>query len=127
MDGIFPVFTSTGKEQEKAYAAFYANVKLLEDGISTDFFGTGKRQEIKQEDLNLVDVVLWSVLGGFEVYESMGFKILDSEEYPLTHSWVTKLNNLPMVKKTAVDSAKIVSEIKFYQNMASQQAPPPSS
>ncbi|KAI5681430.1 hypothetical protein M9H77_02658 [Catharanthus roseus] len=122
-DSLYPVVTSEGEEQEKAFSVYSANLKTVEEGIAAEFFGSGGgREEIKsEENLNLVDVVIWSVLGWYKAFESIELNILDADKYPLTYSWVTKLNNLSVVKKTAADTAKVASEINFFRNLGLQK------
>ncbi|OMO93962.1 hypothetical protein COLO4_16604 [Corchorus olitorius] len=52
--------------------------------------------------------------------EVLGIKILDSEKTPLLFSWVTKLNDLALVKETIAPHEKMVAVLKVVREKALQ-------
>ncbi|XVF85459.1 hypothetical protein PTKIN_Ptkin17bG0119600 [Pterospermum kingtungense] len=50
--------------------------------------------------------------------EVVGIKMIDSEKTPLLHSWVTKLNDLALVKETIAPNEKMVAVLKVVREKA---------
>ncbi|KAI5679181.1 hypothetical protein M9H77_10131 [Catharanthus roseus] len=121
VESMHPIALTQGEELEKFLKSYYKNLQIVEDGIK-DLFGNGK-PVIHNNNLNLLDLVIWSVLGPYKAFEeALDFSILDPLKYPLLHSRVSAINELEVTKKVMPDHSAMISFLKqFQQLMASKQ------
>ncbi|PON57368.1 Glutathione S-transferase, C-terminal-like [Parasponia andersonii] len=53
---------------------------------------------------------MWSTFGSYRVLEEIiGRKLIDPEEYPLIFSWVTALNEVPLLKELSPPHEKLLA------------------
>ncbi|CAL9031278.1 unnamed protein product [Prunus brigantina] len=111
-------FTSDGEVQEKAIKELLEKLKTFEEGMK-EFFPDGIAWIERTKNLGLLDIVLYSGIGAHKVPEEViGTKIIDPEKTPLIFSWVTALNELPLVKELTPPHEKLVAVLQFFRNNA---------
>ncbi|CAK9138094.1 unnamed protein product [Ilex paraguariensis] len=112
-DSMRPVVATAGEAQEKVIEKVSENLKVVEEGMK-DLFPDGT-PVINGENLGMLDIIAFSILSSYKaVEEAIGVKLLDRERNPLICSWVTALNELPVVKETIPSHAKMVA---FFQHI----------
>ncbi|KAK6252216.1 hypothetical protein QUC31_013936 [Theobroma cacao] len=103
------VLKSGGEAQEKDINKMLEIIKVLEEGVK-DIYNVG-----------YLDFFICSVFSFRSAMEKvLGIKILDSEKTPLLYSWVTKLNDLALVKETIASHEKLVEVLKVVREKALQ-------
>lgn len=113
LDGIKKAITCHGVELDKALEDVYENLKVLEEGMKEIF--PGGTRAVEHGNIGLLDILMVTTLGPYKVREEViGKKILDPERNPLLFSWVTALNNLPVVKELTPPHNKLVSLLQFF-------------
>ncbi|ONI08669.1 hypothetical protein PRUPE_5G192600 [Prunus persica] len=111
-------FTSDGEVQEKAIKELLEKLKTFEVGMK-EFFPDGIASIERTKNLGLLDIVLYSGFGAHKVQEEvLGTKIIDPEKTPLIFSWLTALNELPLVKELTPPHEKLVAVLQFFRNNA---------
>ncbi|XP_008239955.1 PREDICTED: glutathione S-transferase U10-like [Prunus mume] len=111
-------FTSDGEVQEKAIKELLEKLKTFEEGMK-EFFPDGIASIERTKNLGLLDIVLYSGFGAHKVPEEViGTKIIDLEKTPLIFSWLTALNELPLVKELTPPHEKLVAVLQFFRNNA---------
>ncbi|KAI5683751.1 hypothetical protein M9H77_04979 [Catharanthus roseus] len=122
-ESMLPIALTAGEAQEKALETFYGNLKTIEDGTK-DLFEDGKPL-IDENNLNLLDIIIWSVLGPHKSFEeALDLKLLDPKKYPFLYSWVGAINGLKAAKKAIPDHNTMVTHLKHFRQMALQRSGP---
>ncbi|WRX15622.1 Glutathione S-transferase [Theobroma cacao] len=97
------------RAQVRFWASFIHQQQVLEEGVK-DIYNVG-----------YLDFLICSVFSFRSAMEKvLGIKILDSEKTPLLYSWVTKLNDLALVKETIASHEKLVEVLKVVREKALQ-------
>ncbi|KAL3748459.1 hypothetical protein ACJRO7_009665 [Eucalyptus globulus] len=92
------VIKTDGEAQERAVEKVHEKLKVLEEGIEGKY--PGGFPFINGDNMGLLDIVVFLILGHLEVLEAvLGVKFLDSEKYPSVTSWVKALKEFPVVKE----------------------------
>jgi len=92
------VIKTDGEAQERAVKKVHEKLKVLEEGIEGSY--QGESPSINGDNMGLLDIVVFFILGHLEVLEEvLGVKFLDSEKYPSVTSWVKALKEFPVVKE----------------------------
>ncbi|KAK6242379.1 hypothetical protein SCA6_007768 [Theobroma cacao] len=109
VETMVTVLKSGGQAQEKDINKMLEIIKVLEEGVK-DIYNVG-----------YLDFLICSVFSFRSAMEKvLGIKILDSEKTPLLYSWVTKLNDLALVKETIASHEKLVEVLKVVREKALQ-------
>ncbi|XP_017970722.1 PREDICTED: glutathione S-transferase U9 [Theobroma cacao] len=109
VETMVTVLKSGGEAQEKDINKMLEIIKVLEEGVK-DIYNVG-----------YLDFFICSVFSFRSAMEKvLGIKILDSEKTPLLYSWVTKLNDLALVKETIASHEKLVEVLKVVREKALQ-------
>ncbi|OMO71284.1 hypothetical protein COLO4_28323 [Corchorus olitorius] len=102
--------TTDGEVQEKALKEL-EKVGLLEEGMK-EFFPDGN-PSISSETVGILDIVFFTCFGSHKVEEEvLGIKIIDPEKTPLLFSWVTAINQVPLMKEFTPPHDKLVGFLK---------------
>ena len=116
-DTMYTVTKTDGEAQEKAVKELLEKLEVLEDGIK-EFFPDGNPC-IDSDNVGLLDLVIVSLFGPYKIQEEvLGIKIIDPEKTPLIFSWLTALNQLPLVKETIPPHDKLVAILKYVRENA---------
>ena len=108
LDSLRSATKSSGEAREKAMKDVFEKLTVFEEGTE-GFFPNGT-PHFEGENLGFLDIVLCSLFGSHKVgEEALAMKIIDPERHPLIHSWVTAMNELPVVKETLPPHDKMVA------------------
>ena len=111
-DTMYTVTKTDGQAQEKAVKELLEKLRVLEDGIK-EFFPDGNPC-IGSDNIEFLDLVMLSLFGAHKIQEEvLGIKIIDPEKTPLIFSWLTAINQLPLVKESTPPHDNIVGIFKF--------------
>ncbi|KAJ7956392.1 putative Glutathione s-transferase [Quillaja saponaria] len=112
------VVMSDGEEREKAFKEVFEELKVLEDGVK-EYFPDSNVLCINEENLGLLDIIICATFSPHRAAEeAIGVKILDPTKNPLIFSWVTALNELPLVKELLPPHDKLVSVVRLIRQNA---------
>ncbi|KAF3437703.1 hypothetical protein FNV43_RR20459 [Rhamnella rubrinervis] len=116
-EAIASVLKTDGEAQKKAVKEVNEKLQLLEEGLKNFFPDCSK--PVDSENLGLLDIVVSCTLGSYKAQEEvLGIKFIDLEKTPLVYSWVTALNDLPVVKETLPPYEKYVRFLKYVRQNA---------
>ncbi|XVF54301.1 hypothetical protein PTKIN_Ptkin05aG0170200 [Pterospermum kingtungense] len=109
---MLTVMKSAGEAQEKAIKELLEKLQVLEEGMK-GFFPDGS-PVISNQNMGILEIMICSLLGPYKLQEEvLGVKIIDPEKTPLLVSWLTAINELPLVKESAPPRDKTVALLKF--------------
>ncbi|KAL9243233.1 hypothetical protein vseg_017145 [Gypsophila vaccaria] len=107
-EGILRMFKTREEERQKALQELQETMTLMEEEMG-DYLPKGVTS-FEGRDLGLLDIQLICVLGTYRAHEEfLGVKILDPEKHPVIYSWVTVLNDLPVVKEITPPHDEVVN------------------
>ncbi|PON93605.1 Glutathione S-transferase, C-terminal-like [Trema orientale] len=111
-----------GEAQVKEAKEFIEKQRVLEAGTKEFFKGDGPFTN--GENLGLLDILTGATLGFYQVQEQvLGAKFLDPETTPFLFSWVTAINEHPVVKELSPPLDKLVGLLQLIK----QKKPLPST
>ncbi|EOY21833.1 Glutathione S-transferase tau 9, putative [Theobroma cacao] len=114
---LITVIKTDGEAQEKAIKELLEKLEVLGEGMK-EFFPDGN-PSIDSENVGLLDLVFFTSFGLHQVREEvLGIKIVDPEKTTLLFSWVTAINQLPLVKELTPPHDKLVAFLKFIRENA---------
>ena len=106
------MIATDGEEQEREVKEMIEKHKVFESGIK-EFFADNS-PFTNGENLGLLDILTSATLGMYDVQEQVfGAKFLDPKETPFLFSWVTAMNEHPLVKETSPPRDKIAQLFQF--------------
>ena len=106
------MFTSEGETLEKVLKEVTEKLKVFEAGIK-EFFPEGASFAV-DENLGLLDILVSSIFSPYKAQEEvLCVKLLNQETNPLLLSWVTALNEHPLVKELNPPHDKLVRLLRF--------------
>ena len=107
--------TFHGEEPEKAMEEMMEKLKLLERGMKELF--PDRSPSINHGNVGLLDILAVTTLGPYRAQEEvLGLKVLDPDKNPWVLSWVTALNELPVVNEATPAHEKLVSLLQFIRD-----------
>ncbi|PON93607.1 Glutathione S-transferase, C-terminal-like, partial [Trema orientale] len=116
---IFFASITDGEEQEKNVKELFEKLRLLEQGMKDYYFPDGKTPSVEIGNLGVLDILVWSTFGSYRVQEEiLGRKVIDPEEYPLIFSWVTALNEVPLLKELSPPHEKLLALVLSVRNQS---------
>ncbi|KAA8542423.1 hypothetical protein F0562_023441 [Nyssa sinensis] len=108
LDSIGKAITSDEEARERTLKEVFEKLNVVEKGMK-DFFPGGS-PIIRSENMGLYDILIVAIFGPYRAQEEvLGVKILDPERNLLLLSWVTALNELPVVKEGTPPREKLVT------------------
>ncbi|KAL5544472.1 hypothetical protein UlMin_008256 [Ulmus minor] len=109
------VVSTDGETQEKAIKELYEKFEVLEKGMK-DLFPNGT---FDGKNVGFLDIIMCSVFGPYKVQEQvLGIKVIDQERNPIIFSWVTALNELPLVKEITPPHEELVAVLQTFRNFS---------
>ncbi|KAG8652447.1 hypothetical protein MANES_06G093260v8 [Manihot esculenta] len=110
IEGIGRIITSDGEAQERATKELREKMNVFEEEMK--LFPSGPI--IQGGNLGLLDILVSATFSPFKAQEEVsGAKILDPKRNPLIFSWVTTLNQMPIVKGALPSHEKLVALLHF--------------
>ncbi|XWS51124.1 hypothetical protein CRYUN_Cryun12cG0149800 [Craigia yunnanensis] len=111
-ESMLTVVKTDGEAQEKAIKELLGKLEVLEEGMK-EFFPDGNPC-VGSDNIELLDLVMLSLFGAHKIQEEvLGIKIIDPEKTPLIFSWLTAINELPLVKESTPPHDNLVGILKF--------------
>ncbi|GMN20987.1 hypothetical protein TIFTF001_045419 [Ficus carica] len=106
------VIASEGEAQEKEAKEMIEKHRVFEAG--TKEFFKGNDTFTNGENLGLLDILTVATLGFYQVQEQVfGAKFLDPKETPFLFSWVSALNDHPLVKELSPPLDKLIGLLQL--------------
>lgn len=103
--------TSKPEAQEKTLKEVIEKLNMFEAGAK-EFFPEGA-SFTNGENLGLLDILVSATFGPYKAHEEvLGAEVLTPEKTPLLFSWITALNNHPLVKELIPPHDKLVGLLK---------------
>lgn len=109
MPSTLPIIFSKGKEQENAIKEFSELLSVFEEGIEKDF---GAKIPFNGETMGFLNIVVGTHACNYQAFEEAVTVIVDQQEHPAFLSWVTALNDCPLMKANLPPHDKLVSTMK---------------
>lgn len=117
-ENIGRVITSNGEAQEKNTNELLKKMDVFEEKMK-NFFPEGTNKGFQNDNIGLLDILVTATLGPYKVQEEIaGVKILDPERHPFIYSWVTSLNQVPVMKEAAPPREKLLALLQFVRENA---------
>ncbi|KAM6569686.1 hypothetical protein CsatB_017671 [Cannabis sativa] len=108
------VIMSDGETQVKESKEYIEKQKVLEEGVKDFFKGDGPYTN--GQNLGVLDILTVATLGFYEVQEQVfGVKFMDPEMTPFLYSWVTEVNEHPVVKEVSPPLDKIMGFLLYFK------------
>ncbi|KAL5722769.1 glutathione transferase [Ranunculus cassubicifolius] len=105
---------SEGEELKKVVAEYKENQSILEEGLKRDFGGKGPF--FNGETPGFLDIVIGAIACSYRAIEEIaGAKLIDPEMHPFYFSWVTAMENHPVVKTTIPPHDNLIDYICAYK------------
>ncbi|OIT05006.1 glutathione s-transferase u10 [Nicotiana attenuata] len=118
-ESMRPVITTHGEAEEKILRDVTEKLKMMEKQMQ-DLF-PGEKPLVDGKNLGLLYIVVISVLGCYKAAEeAANVKLIDPQETPFIFSWVTALNELPLVKETIQPHSKMAERFRYARQKALQ-------
>ncbi|XWS51127.1 hypothetical protein CRYUN_Cryun12cG0150100 [Craigia yunnanensis] len=97
-EAIGRVITGNGVAQEKNTNELAQQMDVFEEEVKKNF--PEGSEGIQNENIGLLDILLSATFSPYKAQEEIaGVKILDPERHPFIYSWVTNLNQVPVMKE----------------------------
>lgn len=114
---MLTVMKTAGETQEKAIKELSEKLQVLEEGMK-GFFPNGT-PVISNQNMGILEIMICSLIGPYKLQEEvLGIKIIDAEKTPLLVSWLTAINELPLVKESTPPRDNTVALLKFVRENA---------
>lgn len=109
-----------GEALEKAVKEVREKLKVIEEhGVKELLGDDGSKAFANGEEMGLVDIVMWSVLGAYKIHEEvLGVKIIDEKETPRVYSWLNTLINHPLANAILPSKQKVMGLLNYVRNNA---------
>lgn len=109
------VVTSDGEAQEKAVKEMFERLGVLEQGMK-EYLPGGSASFTNGANLGLLDILMGTTFGPHKAHEQVfGIKTMDPDRYPLLFSWITALNEHPLMKELHPPYDKLVELLQSYK------------
>ncbi|XP_059649040.1 probable glutathione S-transferase [Cornus florida] len=121
LPSVWQVLRTQGKEQEEATAAFMENLKFIEEVLRGKIFFGG-------ETIGFLDLALGWMANLVSVFEEViGFKLVDSETFPLIFSWMQSFSDVPIIRDNWPPRDKLITryQVIYMRNTLQLQATAP--
>ncbi|CAN8275667.1 unnamed protein product [Cochlearia groenlandica] len=108
-----------GEAQEKSKEEAREKFKVLEDGLKNHF--PNKIIETI-DDVGLLDIIIMATFGDHKVYrEATGVEMINLESTPTLYNWITRLQELDVMKEFGVPSYELMNFLKIYKQKRFKQ------
>lgn len=113
LESMSRVVTSDGEAQEKAMEEMFERLGVFEQGMK-EYLPGGSASFTNGENLGLLDILMGTTFGPYKAHEQVsGIKTMDPDRYPLLFSWITALNEHPLMKELHPPYDKLVELLQF--------------
>ncbi|XP_027124377.1 glutathione S-transferase U10-like [Coffea arabica] len=111
---ISKLYEPENEGNEKIVEEVHEKIKILEDGVKEFYFPEGCPVDISAEKLGILDIMVFATFAGYKAQEQvLGVKVVDAEKTPLIYSWLQALNEVPVIKESAVPHDHLVGLFQF--------------
>ncbi|KAM5570757.1 hypothetical protein ABKV19_011414 [Rosa sericea] len=108
------IVTSQGEAQEQAVKGAFEKLGVFEEGMKE--YLPGGASFTNDENLGLLDILMVATFGPHKAHEEVfGIKLMDPERYPLLFSWITALNEHPLMKEIQPPYDKLVELLQHFK------------
>ncbi|XWS60550.1 hypothetical protein CRYUN_Cryun07bG0045500 [Craigia yunnanensis] len=116
-EAIGRIITSNGEAQEKNTNELLQQMDVFEEKMK-EFFPEGT-QGIQNESIGLLDILVSATFSPYKIQEEIaGVKILDPKRHPIIYSWVTNMNQVPVMKELVPPHEKLLALLQFVRQNA---------
>ncbi|XP_004299365.1 PREDICTED: glutathione S-transferase U10-like [Fragaria vesca subsp. vesca] len=103
-----------GEALEQAVKDVFERLGVFEEGMKE--YLAGGASFTNGENLGLLDILMVVTFSPHKVHEEVfGIKTMDPDRYPLLFSWITALNEHPLVKQISPPHDKLVELLQIYK------------
>lgn len=116
------VFEPNNDGKDKIVEEVHEKITNFENGVKEFYFPDGCPVNISAEKLGLLDIMVFATFSSYKAQEQvLGVKAVDAEKTPLIFSWLQALNELPVIKESAVPHDRLVGLLQFLAQSAGSQ------
>ncbi|KAK8657684.1 hypothetical protein V6N13_035911 [Hibiscus sabdariffa] len=114
---MLTVMKTAGEAQEKAINQVLEKLQVLEEGMQE--FYPNEVPSITAQNMGILEILICCLLGPYKLQEQvLGIQIINPETTPRIFSWLTAINQVPLVKKSAPAEQKTLALLKFVRDIA---------
>ncbi|KAK8537580.1 hypothetical protein V6N13_096603 [Hibiscus sabdariffa] len=114
---MLTVMKTAGEAQEKAINQVSEKLQVLEEGMQE--FYPNEVPSITTQNMGILEILICCLLGPYKLQEQvLGIQIINPERTPLIFSWLTAINQVPLVKESAPAEEKTLALLKFVRDIA---------
>ena len=103
-----------GEALKQAVKDVFERLGVFEEGMKE--YVAGGASFTNGENLGLLHILMVVTFGPHKVHEeAFGIKTMNPDRYPLLYSWITALNEHPLVKQTSPPHDKLDEFLQIYK------------